>query len=1732
MSTPFATPGMSGIRESRHESSSRSILRKLGRAPIYNPYDKFTQPEFDAWIGDITSALRSALGKEEPQSGPTKQREHADRESSSQDEREYVVEDSFAELRARREAKGKERAQDVGSEEEPIVLSDSEEEQGNADQLDENWGPVFNAEGYQAEYDEGEEPDSDAENEHRSISAEIIELSSDEEEIAKDAGSEEEDSGSEKEMAEVEDDVGSEEEDAGSEEEAERGDFAEDDAVDERAYSSLLGVHHDEEVEDEVPLIDDESEDEQVGEEDELFPPEENSHQPADLSDPWVGPSTYAEDFYSGGDVPSIALEHGDPHNLPTEENIELLEEDVGSDGSEEEGSDTNSEDERSKSVEVIDVDEPDELDKEIEHNAPQHPVDLPDPWSGPRTFAEDFYSGGELRESNLRARRLSPSHLTPMLSRKGSPAAVGAPQASPSTIQESYEDAHKQRRTSPLFADTEAYPALEDVHDTVPDAVGPFNVDEMFDDLYADLEKAVQGPDTHWDESVVSAGTSLGQGTHEHDAVVDWNAPIAPESADTKSALDHAFRKHEVLEVDDDEADHTAPLQKSQYVTNATNVEQHNREHQVPTENLVEFTATPAQESESFPRIISTTPAVVRPEPVKDEEEPVEMSLHDSVAPSVDTWNIPAGTGSAVHPPPDLAAGADDHDKVSAAEIQPAEGSFPKQSSPELVPEAEEGSEFTSGSRFGKDSVPGYSDTSVEHAAAPLSEEFAGIYEDDEPIIAVVTEAESDDDQHSELEEFDAETVIVVDESGAAEVEYTVEEPITDGRRTEEPEDVELGSVDVIVEDARAYETEETPPLHTPLHEQDIAASVDPGPQEGSVTGLTGKDKVVPEVVAQSLDSGENFDFAQLQYPIQDTDEPDTLDALQAQHDRSSEQHLDFGVPMPIYADPSVPDPASPRADSDALSGNGSQSGGTPAERALSIGLPVGSGLTSRGDTPAGLFTPLIADDSLPASPRTRNVELRDPERAFGRATAGFEVSTKSATLQAVRTTLFGPPSLSGQPIPADVGTSTKVSAHERRNTTEDHDIVEGNVIAYDRISAVDATASVSAVPEGPDGFDKAASPPSADDQNVEDVPSLASMIDSKNLGAPAGVELAPTPEVLRHSSPQEGTHDTDAEGEVDPDYEGRHEDTLPGPSSPHVIHYIPAAAKDADPFVLASSSSPSAPAMNGDSSAGVDVKCQEASHDLTTQRQSYTDRANGARAKTTPAEGTESPTAQSNDLSQKDETANASSTANPRQLRLLKRKRKSPVEASTRTTRSMARNISDGEPPPAQPSEGKGKQKAVENDHEDGSSPTCESVSGESKTNDDSKALAASSHTNSRASSIASTVPSNDWTNPPTSPATVRNANPAGFHQQYSLPFIHAHGVMRHHHGRPALHVQLPLPPQAVQPSNSISLSISPVDQGPTTETNFVEQLSPSQRVAPRPETGSPVTRSNCRFHKISLPREENGPRIYFAVPGCSLGDRDLMEQEHIEDHGPATHDANTRLVADIESVDFSPYLLGILRQLVGVDLLREQEVFYLPQQGERYKFKHKRKSRVAKMRLSQGGPLEHAVSQSPRLSMTPRLSAMRPPPSRAGSISTSGGSARRGSRPTTSSISESGLSDADDGDLPATKRQRGSSNSVEVEVETADSTAKASIVVSRRLVPRRGKKLGADAAAYKPEEDHPESSEVEAENRRTKRRKGGKKGVKRTRAEDPPDEQATIQPKKRKVRASSSEKTEDQR
>jgi hypothetical protein len=134
-------------------TTKASPARASLRPPIFNPYDRFTQPEFDAWIGDLTDALRHALRHEpEPEAdypsrpnnswktiqdqrggGLTADRLAKSPTSTEGHDEESTLEDSFAQI-ASRKAKGKARdpreGPGLGLKDQPIeLLSDSEEEE-------------------------------------------------------------------------------------------------------------------------------------------------------------------------------------------------------------------------------------------------------------------------------------------------------------------------------------------------------------------------------------------------------------------------------------------------------------------------------------------------------------------------------------------------------------------------------------------------------------------------------------------------------------------------------------------------------------------------------------------------------------------------------------------------------------------------------------------------------------------------------------------------------------------------------------------------------------------------------------------------------------------------------------------------------------------------------------------------------------------------------------------------------------------------------------------------------------------------------------------------------------------------------------------------------------------------------------------------------------------------------------------------------------------------------------------------------------------------------------------------------------------------------------------------------------------------------------------------------------------------------------------------------------------
>ena len=142
--------------------------------------------------------------------------------------------------------------------------------------------------------------------------------------------------------------------------------------------------------------------------------------------------------------------------------------------------------------------------------------------------------------------------------------------------------------------------------------------------------------------------------------------------------------------------------------------------------------------------------------------------------------------------------------------------------------------------------------------------------------------------------------------------------------------------------------------------------------------------------------------------------------------------------------------------------------------------------------------------------------------------------------------------------------------------------------------------------------------------------------------------------------------------------------------------------------------------------------------------------------------------------------------------------------------------------------------------------------------------------------------------------------------------------------------------------------------------------------------------------------------------------------MASEEIEDHGDATYEDSLRMIKDIQSLDFDSYLIGILRQLVGLDILREQEIFYLPQPGEEVV----RKTSPRKERPFRGADTS-SYAGSPGSIRSP--TSMKAPTSVADSTSTSAFRRRLGSEKGSVSVYSDTEFEASDRESPDVKRAR---------------------------------------------------------------------------------------------------------
>ncbi|KAJ1306014.1 hypothetical protein OPQ81_010728 [Rhizoctonia solani] len=256
-------------------------------------------------------------------------------------------------------------------------------------------------------------------------------------------------------------------------------------------------------------------------------------------------------------------------------------------------------------------------------------------------------------------------------------------------------------------------------------------------------------------------------------------------------------------------------------------------------------------------------------------------------------------------------------------------------------------------------------------------------------------------------------------------------------------------------------------------------------------------------------------------------------------------------------------------------------------------------------------------------------------------------------------------------------------------------------------------------------------------------------------------------------------------------------------------------------------------------------------------------------------------------------------------------------------------------------------------------------------------------------------------------------------------------------------------------------------------------------------RPEastTSSPLTRSSCRYHKISIPTDsdDDDARVTFIVPACALHDQEAMREQGIEDHGLSTPEDEHKRTTNLMKI--SSNMINKLRALVGTSLFEEGVCGYL----EPHPFAKAPRSspRSKNIRASEGrssaepkGSDKEGRARSPRAKPKPRR---RP-------------SARHDDRAYRPSAEESDSDDLAE-DEPIRKRHKrrgtgGTTSSVKFPTFGADSPQKPSeplttgpVSISKRM--KRARRQG-DVQPFKPDSKDQESSTDDESGRSPRKR-----------------------------------------
>ncbi|KAG2159131.1 uncharacterized protein EDB93DRAFT_446039 [Suillus bovinus] len=1509
------------------------------RRPIHNPYDKFTKPEFDDWIGGITSALRRALGEETQEDADLDEHRSQDVNAAAEETfSDQSFEDSFADIQSRR-AKGKAKdpreGSGLGAQQNPIeLLSDSE---SGAESEEEYEGfSAIEGEGFDIE-EEGEGHDSHPEAGNWTINR--------------------------------------------------RHSF-----VDPFENNEVEEILSREESPDIIEICSDE---------------EEDTRAPAH------------EAGFSG-------RQYAQSSQLPPNE----VEDELGPNGSvlyEQEGQ--------------LGAEEIEDFPPSIAQHQPSLSPELPDPWQGTRTYAEDFYTGGDFNVQD-QLNDVSPSSLTPVhdahvhtfisniVQNDGPPS--GLPRTEPAVVNVDTDEVLPDS-SPPPSSPVDVRSSLSHVGDyqfsnvrgTHGEHEDPENI---LDHLYRDAESLSQdehqmGFASSFDE-FHSGSMSASQAYSKPTEHLDWNWPPAfprgkfasraghLETSSPRSGVDDIEEaQDDVIDVDAEHVEEDGseeapegPLPLGTSDLGYGDEIHQDKDGQSDDQNelgveFVEETDIQASEADEFPLSLNSQLNA-------DERAAVESFfdlLNNGGLPSANVTEQVETTlvdisgmvtaefidGNATFPPGIEKAGGI---MVPPEVLEPGDREIQSQH-PNVMVESSTLIEPTPATEI-RNGFENVTLENVEHHPSALGDSLKE--QPDKPNVKPIC--------------------IVVEMEATASIPRGVSEGI------------EVASYAGDVSDPDGEYVVEEPPT--------TEASVEPEVQ------ATGQVNVLGETV-----------------PV--TAKPASAELS------SSDNHNISVFPMPIFCDPSVSDPI--------ISSGTKHPQLTPPCSAKLSGTP--HIIISPHSTP-GQPTPV----SVPVSTSILHTFSRRESPSEGSSGPSGLFTPREGEPTSVDTgDIFGTPSPSHTDVPPPssddvVASVTSALAEESRSEIA--------------IPVIDVSDNVTVVEP---------SPTETSTGNEED--DRSELVEVQQLGVfhPSSVDAdaenrtaqPPTKPAAGHSSVTENITVASLEPEEVQQTAG---------STPPTTDRTPASDHDNAEEASASATDAEAPPAEvpepADSPLPSPLSEQEPLPSLAPGRlvspqfvrepgqdnsQEYT--VSKYPLKHVPDTAHESP-----DVHEPRESGVAEDKES--QTKPSKRKRVSPVQTSSRLTRSMSSGHKkfQGDHKVMRIVPGRSrKRKLLDSGSDHGSASSGASTVA--------KLLQFTSANGSRASSIVSSAPSDS--------SSI----------QQPPPLFHTHGTMHHRHRPP------PLPSVSVQTHKAKTVSPEPSHNHEREKDYFsVSALSraPSsniQRLAAL--TSSPVTRSNCRFHKISLPKEEGGPRVCFVVPGCSLGDKELMDEEEIQDHGPATYEDYSRLVGNIEALDFNPYLVGILRQLVGVDLIRENEVFFLPQPGEEARYK--KTSRKSTAGLKHAASLSQSATTSPQVSVasrrSPVMSISRPPVSTAGSIATSYSSSlseAQLSKHASSLFSASGeeLSD-EEGSSPKLKRRRKESISdkeTRVNVEGDNVPSKGSQRSTHILKWRRSKRQDVDSAAYKPHAENVEGSDSGADGIGKDRRKMKmKQRNKRSRAAD---------------------------